>query len=139
MNMKSFGRLFQAKPTVPTVAAAQPQTAVSDALPGEVDAAIGAAHITIRAFGPHTSTDDDCRTIVEIPGLRSIKFEPVEFARLVSVAWPHLSPGQVKRAVDYMNNRCVAEARRIGQATVVREKPLKWWEKKQPSFWDQGQ
>ncbi|WEN13868.1 hypothetical protein PY254_11505 [Rhodanobacter sp. AS-Z3] len=129
MSMSALSRLFRSKASVPVVAA-------SDALPGDVLAAIGAARITIRAFGPHTNKDDDCRPIFEIPGLRSIKFDTAELGRIAGEAWPYLTACQLKLACDYANNLCVIEARRIGHASVVHEKPLKWFEKPQPRYWE---
>lgn len=127
MNMKPFSRLFSAKATVPAVATAQPQAVASDALPGEVDAAIAAAVITVRAFTDTQGALDDARAIIEFQGMPGIKFDKAKLSSFFAAEWPYLDGLQLRRAVRYVENRCIAEARRIGEAHAVIDSSRKRW------------
>lgn len=121
--MKALSRLFRTKAAVP----ARIKPASLDALPGEVDAACAAAVITVRSFEDSPSAKNDCRTIIEFQGRRSLKFDRAELGRFFATEWPDLSESHIARAILYLNNRITAQARRMGEAQAAIDSSRKRW------------
>lgn len=94
----------------------------SDALPAELASTIGAAFITVR------SGEGD-PAIIQFSGWRSVKYDRDVLRNLFGEMSPGLSEAQTLRAMRFLDNRIVEQARQQGEADILsqgRERRGRW-------------